>query len=264
MARKRIIAANWKMHKTADQTKLFFDKIKQHLVSLSSHQLPRVLIAAPYTLIALAAELSESTLIEVGAQNMNDATEGAFTGEVAASMLKEAKATFVIVGHSERRHIFKEDNQFINRKVKKALQEGLTPLLCIGETKLERDGHQTEEVLATQLNDCLEGVEEQLIEKIIIAYEPVWAIGTGLTATPQLAQQAHLFCREYLQQHWGKQASEKISLLYGGSVNAKTAKELMSQPDIDGLLIGGASLDPDSFAKIIEESSVPLQAEDVE
>lgn len=249
MTRPSIFVANWKMYKTLDQTKAFFEELLP-LLQIDDPS-TKLLVAVPFTLLALAVELTQGSPILIGAQNMNDATEGAFTGEIAASMLQEVGCRFVLLGHSERRRLFGETDEFIRRKLLRAHASRLQPILCVGETLEERDGGQTEERLSTQINDCLEGVPKELFDSLSIAYEPIWAIGTGHCATPQIAQETHLFCRDYLRQHWGNQVADKVPLLYGGSVNPAIAPELMAQADIDGLLVGGASLKATSFAKIV-------------
>ncbi len=249
-----IIVANWKMYKTLAETEQFID----NAVPLVAQAHARIYIAVPFTAIAAAAEQAADTPFVIGAQNMNDASEGAFTGEVAGKMLVDAGAKFVILGHSERRRIFGEDNAFINRKIKRAFEEGLQPLLCIGETLAEREARETEDVLATQLSECLKGFDTEELASLMIAYEPVWAIGTGRMATPEIAQETHYFCREYLAQQWGPETAGKIPLLYGGSVRPETAPSLVAQADIDGLLVGGASLDAASFASIVNSVSQPI------
>lgn len=246
MAEGKLIVANWKMYKTVAETEAFIDALKPLV-----HSSNRVWIAVPFTSIHAAKERAEGSTFQIGAQNMNDASEGAFTGEVAATMLVEAGASFVLLGHSERRQQFGEDNAFVNRKVKRALSSGLQPLLCIGETLAERKAGEMEDILATQLTQCLEGVDSAILESLVIAYEPVWAIGTGVAATPEMALEAHSFCREYLIQHWGASLAEKIPLLYGGSAKPDNAAVLLAQPNIDGLLVGGASLDAATFSAII-------------
>jgi triosephosphate isomerase (TIM) len=245
MERDVIIAGNWKMYKTIEEAKSFIEE----LAPLVKEAKAKVCLGVPFTAIHASADLAKDTNISVGAQNMHDATEGAFTGEIAASMLKSAGASFVILGHSERRHIFGETNSFINKKIKKALEEGLQPILCIGETLEERENNQTEDVLKTQILESLEGVE--VFENLVLAYEPVWAIGTGKTATPEMAQQAHVFCRDLIAEKWGREVADKLPILYGGSVKPENAKELMSCKDIDGGLVGGAALKAENFSKIV-------------
>lgn len=238
-----IIAGNWKMYKTIDQTLSFIDQIAP-IAEKSSCQ---VFLAVPFTAIKQASEHAQGTKIIIGAQNMNDATEGAFTGEVAALMLKDAGAQFVILGHSERRAIFHETNDFINRKVKRALASDLQAILCIGETFEERQNKQTEEVLKLQLEECLAGVKKEAAKLLIIAYEPRWAIGTGLSASVKDAESASQFCKKVLQEILGA----KVPLLYGGSVVPDNAEGYLASDDLDGLLIGSASLQSESFAKIL-------------
>lgn len=246
-----IIAANWKMYKTLEETETFIDDFIPKVVDSPA----RILIAVPYTSIHSAALKATGSKLVIGAQNMNDASEGAFTGEISAKMLVDAGARFVIIGHSERRRYFNESNQFINLKVKQALANGLQPLLCIGETLAEREAAETEDVLATQIAESLQDLTAENLQTLIIAYEPVWAIGTDMTATPEIAQETHLFCREYITQHWGADIASRIPLLYGGSVKAETAPALLAQKDINGLLVGGASLQANSFAAIVNSVS---------
>lgn len=249
-----IIAANWKMYKTLSETEQFISDI----LPLIAHANARVYIAVPFTAIHTAANLAANSPLVIGAQNMNDASEGAFTGEIAAKMLHDAGAKFVIIGHSERRQLFGETNSFINKKIKRAFADGLQPMLCIGETLKEREAQETEDVLATQILECLEGVSPEQVAKLIIAYEPVWAIGTGKTASPESAEAAHRFIREYLVQQFGVESASHVALLYGGSVKPETAPGLIAQSDIDGLLVGSASLDASSFAAIVNSVNQPV------
>lgn len=245
--RPEVIVGNWKMYKTIEESVDFIEK----LTPLVSESEPFVYLAAPFTALQATSKASEGTKIVVGAQNMNDATEGAFTGEVAASMLLDVGAKFVILGHSERRQLFGETSSFVNKKVKRSLAEGLKPIVCVGETLEERESGKTEEIVMQQISESLEGISTEELEKILIAYEPVWAIGTGRTATPKEAQEVHAFQRHHIGEVWGKVAADKIGILYGGSVKPANARELMQQNDIDGLLVGGASLSPESFGSII-------------
>jgi triosephosphate isomerase len=182
---------------------------------------------------------------------MNDASEGAFTGEISASMLKEAGAKFVIIGHSERRRLFGESNEFINRKLKKAFSSGLQPILCVGETGQEREEGKAEEVIHKQLKECLAGIRKTQFKKLIISYEPVWAIGTDKVATPDEAQAAQQFCRKQIAEIADEETALKISILYGGSVKPDNVNALLAEPDIDGVLVGGASLSVETFSKIV-------------
>lgn len=245
--RPTVIVGNWKMYQTIDTSLAFLSD----LIPLVREATCKVFLAVPFTSIGPMAKEAKETNIAIGAQNMHDAVEGAFTGEIAAKMLVNAGAQFVILGHSERRRLFHEGNLFINAKVLRALTDGLQPILCIGETSQEQEEGKTSMVLETQLKECLSDVPQDLLSKIIIAYEPVWAIGTDKPATPELAQERHHLCRDIFAEIGGKEIADKMVILYGGSVKPDNAKELMDQPDIDGLLVGGASLTVDSFSKII-------------
>lgn len=247
--RSCLIVGNWKMYKTIDQALSFLKTI----IPIAEDVDCKVWLSVPFTAIQPCADMAKSSKVVIGAQNMNDAKEGAFTGEIAASMLSEAGASFVILGHSERRRIFSETNDFIHRKIKRALASNLTPLLCIGETIEEHENNQTHEVLKKQLVECLKGISKEEFEgKVVVAYEPVWAIGTGKAATPEIAEQAHRFCRSVLAELFGKEAAEKTSLLYGGSVVPENAHGFLLKEDVDGLLIGSCALNPESFAKILK------------
>lgn len=235
------------MYKTAHEAAAYVEE----LIPLVDGSDADLFLAVPFTSIATAAKAAKGTAVRVGAQNMNDAREGAFTGEIAALMLKEAGAEFVLLGHSERRQGFSETNEFVQRKVIRALQDDLIPVLCVGETAAERDAEQTEEVLRKQIEVGLEGVPKEESETIILAYEPVWAIGTGKSATPKIAQEAHAFCRKVLGDIFGKRKAATIPILYGGSVKAENVGELVAQKDIDGVLVGGASLDAKTLSKIV-------------
>jgi triosephosphate isomerase len=243
MNRIPCIVGNWKMYKTGAEARTFVAALAPEISATKR----RVMLAVPFT----AIEAAKGTKIAIGAQNMHDQVEGAFTGEISARMLKASGATFVLLGHSERRQYFLETNPFIHRKLMRALHEGLTPILCIGELLQERESGNHEKVLKLQLEECLQGLNAAQAAQVIIAYEPVWAIGTGKTATPEIAEGVHRFIRHWLGERFGKETSEKISLLYGGSVKPDNIAALMQQPDIDGVLVGGASLDVKSFAQII-------------
>jgi triosephosphate isomerase (TIM) len=245
--------ANWKMNKTIREAHEFIKQFMQ--VHTSSNQ--AIWFAVPFTDIRSVHDIVQGNF-EVGAQNMNDATSGAYTGEIAAQMLLEAGATFVIVGHSERRKYFHEDDAFINRKVLRALESSLKPILCIGETYDEREDKATEAVLEKQLSEGLKGVSSEQIGTCIIAYEPVWAIGTGKTATPEIVEETHASIRNILEKLYDAEVAKEVCLLYGGSVSAVSAQVLSKTPGVDGFLIGTASLDPESFAKIIALSENDL------
>lgn len=247
MNRIPIIAGNWKMYKTSAEARAFIAALGKEKLAADR----RVFLGVPFTALEAAAEAVKGTKISIGTQNMHDQVEGAFTGEISARMLKAGGAHFVILGHSERRQHFAETNAFIHRKVLRAVQEGLMPILCVGELALERDRGEHEKVLKVQLEECLQSVTAEQASGIAIAYEPVWAIGTGKTATPEIAQAMHRFIRNWLKGKFGADAAEKICLLYGGSVKPDNISSLMQQEDIDGALVGGAALDVKSFAQII-------------
>lgn len=236
------------MHKTTAEAKAFI----QRLAPLVSRSPSEVWLAVPFTAVQTAAHEAQGSNIVIGAQNANDHEEGAFTGEVSCRMLKEAGAKFVLLGHSERRHYFHETDAFVNKKVKRALKGGLKPIVCIGETLHEHEEGMAFQVLQSQLVQSLEGIDFEELRNIIIAYEPVWAIGTNQAASAELAQGVHLFCREILANNWGASAAEKTAIIYGGSVKPDNALKLLSQPDIDGLLVGAASLSFETFNKIVE------------
>ena len=248
MARDIIVIGNWKMYKTSREAADYIEQLIPKIEGCKAC----VYLAVPFTSIASAAAAAKQARIEIGAQNMNDARDGAFTGEIAALMLKEAGAAFVLLGHSERRRIFQETDELIHRKVVRALQDDLKPILCVGETLEEREEGRTEEVLKRQIDAGLADVPKERAGDLILAYEPVWAIGTGKSATAKQAQDAHAFCRECLASLFGKRGAGKIPILYGGSVKPENAQTLISQKDIDGVLVGGASLDPQTLADIIQ------------
>jgi len=247
MAKRIWVIGNWKMYKTARQATDFAEQ----LLPLLEETEVQVCLAVPYTSIAPLAQFVKGTPLLVGAQNMHDASEGAFTGEIAAIMLKEAGASFVLLGHSERRQIFRETDAMVEKKVLRALQDGLKPVLCVGETLEEREAGREEEVLRRQLEAALSGVPKEAAGQILVAYEPVWAIGTGKAATPRQAEKAHAVCRSILEEIFGKRKAAAIPLLYGGSVKPENAAELLAEKEIDGVLVGGASLDPETLAKIV-------------
>ncbi len=243
-----IIAGNWKMHKTIEEGVAFIHE----LMPLVKNSPARVYLAVPFTAIKSVSDAAkDSHNMTIGAQNMNDASEGAFTGEVAGKMLRDAGAKFVIIGHSERRRLFGETNSLINKKVKRAFLDGLQVILCIGETRDEREAGRTNEVLMVQLREALDGVLVEKLEHLIVAYEPVWAIGATQPAEPSAAEEVQAFCRKFIGEKWGESIAENVVLQYGGSVRAEYAKEFLDQPNIDGLLVGGASLSVQEFSKII-------------
>ena len=231
------------MYKTVEEAALFVKNLAP-LVTKATY------LAVPFTAIKSAADIAKGTLIDIGAQNMHDASEGAFTGEIAAKMLLDAGARFVILGHSERRRLFHETSALVNKKVKRALSEKIQPLLCIGETLEQREAGKTEEIIRSQLLESLADISLDQHPEIMLAYEPVWAVGTDMAATPETAQEAHRFCRQCISEKWGEEAANKIVIQYGGSVKPDNAQNLLNEPDIDGLLVGGASLTVESFSQI--------------
>lgn len=235
------------MHMGASEASHFV----QRLLSRMEGETVCVGIAPPFTSIAAAFRRMQSSNLKIGAQNMSEFSKGAYTGEVSAEMLKEEGVSFVILGHSERRLHFHEDDLVVHRKVRRALESGLLPVLCVGESQKERDEKLTEIVLIRQLTGALKGFTEEELANLVIAYEPIWAIGTGKTATPEIAQETHHLIRSFIQQQWGENVAGRIPLLYGGSVKPENTRALIEKPDIDGALVGGASLEVESFAKII-------------
>jgi triosephosphate isomerase len=239
------VAANWKMHKTVAEAGEFVDALLPQIAATQSD----VVICAPFTALTAVVERRYGTAVKVAAQNMHEEDSGAFTGEVSAPMLGEIGVEAVVLGHSERRQYFGETDEALARKVPAALAAGLEPILCVGESEEARDAEQTEAVLERQLQKDLEHVGDTALASVVIAYEPIWAIGTGRTATPEQAQEVCAFIRDTLRERGGP--ADEVRILYGGSVKPGNAAELLSQPDIDGALVGGASLDPTDFAAIV-------------
>jgi triosephosphate isomerase len=246
--RRPIMAGNWKMHKTPAETVAFFQKFRP-LVADTTH--PEIVICPPFVDIAAAVEASKGTRIQIGGQNLYWAPEGAFTGEVSAGMLRAAGCQWVIVGHSERREYFHETEENAFKKICAALGAGLTPIFCIGEKPHEHEANQTHEVLQRQLHGCVGHLTPEQFRGIVIAYEPIWAIGTGKVATPEIAAAVHTFIRGQIAQTFGSALADACRILYGGSVKPDNVQGLMAQAEIDGALVGGASLDPASFAAIV-------------
>lgn len=244
-----LIAGNWKMYKTGTEAVAAARSLNNLMAGVSGAD---VMIAPPFTALEAVCEALQGSTIATGAQNVHWESEGAFTGEVAPGMLKSAGCHYVIIGHSERRQLFAESNQDVNRKVRAVLAEGLIALLCIGETEAEREAGQTFSVLDKQVRLGLEGVSLQKPGAIVIAYEPVWAIGTGKTATRDQAQEAHAFIRDLVRKLYGEALAEATRILYGGSVKPDNIAELINMADIDGALVGGASLEPETFAQIVK------------
>ena len=252
MSRKNIIAANWKMNMTPSETAAFLDPFLKTFPEATSVD---IVIAPPFVSLAKASEtITSNPAVALSAQNMSHEASGAFTGETSAAMLKEVGCDYVILGHSERRSLYGEDDMVINKKVHATLAAGLKPILCIGESLEERDGGQLEFVLSQQLEGSLAGISAGQMAEIVIAYEPVWAIGTGRTASPEQAQETQAFVRSVLATLFGSDVAGATRIQYCGSVKPGNAAELIGQPDIDGFLVGGASLDPTSFAEIVKAS----------
>jgi triosephosphate isomerase len=245
-----IIAGNWKMNKTTAEGVDFAHRLCEALANRAD--IPGIIIAPPFTALHAVSDALRGSAISLAAQNIHEADKGAFTGEISGGMLREAGCDYVIVGHSERRTLFAEGNERINKKLSAALAVGLHPIFCIGETLREREGNQMEKVIEQQLKEGLNNLNEDDIRRTLVAYEPVWAIGTGKTATPFQAQEVHRFIREWLSGRYSEELSKETVVLYGGSVTPQNIGALMSQPDINGALVGGASLDVESFLRIIE------------
>jgi len=247
--RTPVIAGNWKMYKTAEEAAAF---VREFLPLVGGAVGVEIVLAPPFPSLAAVASLTRGTGVGVASQNIHFAGEGAYTGEVSARMVRDAGADYAIVGHSERRQYFAESDDLVNRKVRAALAEGLVPILCLGETLSERESGRMIEVVERQIRGGLAEVPASAAERILVAYEPVWAIGTGKTATPGQAQEVHAFLRDTLKRLLGEEAGDLVRILYGGSVKPENIDDLMGREDIDGALVGGASLAPGTFAKIVK------------
>jgi triosephosphate isomerase (TIM) len=247
--RKKVIAANWKMHKNPTQTGDFF---RDFLPLVADHTRDEIVVCPPYIDLCVAIEAAKGANVAVGAQNLYWEKEGAYTGEICPSMLLDIGCTHVIIGHSERRQYFGETDDVVNFKLKAALEAGLTPIACVGEVLEEREAGLTEDVLRRQCLRAFHAISAKKAAKLVVAYEPVWAIGTGKTATPQMASDAHVLIRGEVAKAFGQEFSDSLRILYGGSVKPENATALMSQEEIDGALVGGASLDPSSFSAIVK------------
>ncbi len=246
--RKPFICGNWKMYKTVAEAVAFINEAKSLVANAKDVEIG---IGAPATALKSMADAAKGTNIQIGGENCFWEKEGAFTGEIAPNMLVEAGCSFVIIGHSERRQYFGETNETVNKKSKAAIANGLTVILCCGETLEEREAGKTAAVVTDHVKNGLANFTPAELAKIVIAYEPVWAIGTGKTATPEQAQEVHAVIRKLLADLFGKDIAEATRIQYGGSVKPENVKEIMAQPDVDGALVGGASLKPDSFAKLV-------------
>ena len=249
--RKIIIAGNWKLNNTLRESIELVTLLKRDLSEVGDVE---IVVCPVFSALTEVADTLYESNIKVGAQNLYWEDSGAFTGEVSAPLIKDAGANYVIIGHSERRQFFSETNQTVNKKIKAALKHELTPIVCVGETLKEREGEQTFVVVEMQVRESLADLSEDEMKKIVIAYEPVWAIGTGKTATPAQAQEVHKFIRDLLKKIYSEETARGITIQYGGSVKPENTRELILQPDIDGALVGGASLKADAFVKIVMNS----------
>jgi len=249
--RKLIIAGNWKMHKTAAEALTLVKGLKMELAHIKEVDM---VVCPPFTALAEVSKVVLESNIRLGAQNMSEHHYGAFTGEIAAGMLKEFSVRYVILGHSERRHHQHESDKLISKKAHAAHAASLRPIVCVGETLAEREGGQMEKVLETQVRGSLHGLTHEQLDETIIAYEPIWAIGSGRTASPEQAQEAHAFIRKLVADMAGDAVARRVRIQYGGSVKPANARELMGLPDVDGALVGGAALDTRSFSDIIKHS----------
>lgn len=252
MARKKLIAANWKMYKTPAEAAGF---VKEFVPLVGGQKHADIVVCASPTLLPTVVEAAKNTPVKVSAQDMHWKDEGAFTGETSPLMLKALDVTHVLIGHSERRQYFNETDETVNKKLKSALAHGLVPIVCVGELLAEREAGKTEEVLVRQTSIALEGISPAEAGPIVIAYEPVWAIGTGKTATPEIAEDAHKIVRAQVAKSLGQEIANGMRILYGGSVKPDNTKSLCACANIDGALVGGASLDPKSFAAIVSNSA---------
>ncbi|MEK6568574.1 MAG: triose-phosphate isomerase [Candidatus Omnitrophota bacterium] len=249
--RKPIIAGNWKMYKTLKEAEELVSSLKRQVYDVTDVD---IVLCPPYTALSYVADMLEDGNIALGAQDTHWEEEGAWTGEVSAGMLKDTGCLYVIIGHSERRQFFGETDEWVNKKIKAALKNSLIPIVCVGENLNQREKNLTFDVIKEQLSGAFKNIDSEVIEKIILAYEPVWAIGTGKVATPQQAQETHKYIRDWLAKNYGEEASRQIRIQYGGSVKPDNIAGLMLEEDIDGALVGGASLKADSFGAIVINS----------
>ncbi len=246
--RRKIIAGNWKMNNDLNATQ---NLISNLLKSLNGSENCDIIVCPPFTSLSEASSQLKNSIVKLGAQNMYFENDGAFTGEISAQMLKSAGCEFVILGHSERRAIFNESDSLINKKIKKAISSGLKPIFCVGETLEQREKGITKDIIKTQITEGLKDISTEEMKNLIVAYEPVWAIGTGRNATPEQAQEVHEFIRSLIKEKYSTEISDNLIIQYGGSVKPDNAKDLLSRKDIDGALVGGASLKADLFLGII-------------
>ncbi len=252
MSRKLFIAGNWKMNKTASEAAEDVSKFIDLALGVAGKI--NIALCPPFTALDRVSLILENTGVELGAQNLSEVESGAYTGEVSAAMLRDLNVKYVIVGHSERRQYFGETDEVVSLKANRALQSGLLPIICIGETLEEREANKTFEVIQAQMKGSFAGISKEDMLKTTIAYEPIWAIGTGKTATPEQAQEVHAFIRKIISETYGAKTAAHVIIQYGGSVKAANSGELMAMPDIDGALVGGASLDPVGFAELIKNA----------
>jgi len=250
--RTKVIAGNWKMNNDLNDSKDLISNLLAGLKNLTVNC--EVIVCPPFTSLSEASTMIKGSKIKLGAQNLHQEEDGAFTGEVSAKMLLGAGCEFVIIGHSERRNIFMESDELLNKKIRRAIKNNLKPIFCVGELLEEREKNITEKVIESQVLKGLDGFSVEELKNLIIAYEPVWAIGTGKTATPQQAEEVHLFIRKLVENRFSKEFADNLRILYGGSVKPDNSKDLLSQENIDGALIGGACLNADSFLKIIKST----------
>jgi triosephosphate isomerase (TIM) len=246
--RRSLIAGNWKMHKTGDEAVQTVQRLKTLVADAGDVE---VMVAPPFTALTQVAATLAGSAIALGAQNMHWEAKGAFTGEIAPAMLVSAGCRYVIIGHSERRQFFGETDATVNRKIRAALAAGLSPVFCIGESEAQRDAGQTFSVLDKQVKNGLEGLFSKDLQSLVVAYEPIWAIGTGKTATNDQAQEVHAHLRRLMAEILDNTLAQTMRILYGGSVNPGNVKGLMAMPDLDGALVGGASLDPETFSQLV-------------
>lgn len=245
--RMPIIAGNWKMHKTVKETVDFINSIKDHVAGTDVE----VVLCTPYTLLQSAVEAAKGTNIKISAQNVHWEEKGAFTGEISPLMLKDLSVDVCVIGHSERRQYFNETDETVNKKTHALLEQGIMPIVCVGETLSDREEGRTNQVIRSQVVRGLEGVSAEQVEKLVIAYEPIWAIGTGKTATPEQANETIFNIREMLKELYGEEVSSEVRIQYGGSVKPNNVEEIMNQEDIDGALVGGASLNSEDFIQLV-------------
>jgi triosephosphate isomerase (TIM) len=250
--RPPFIAGNWKMYKTVFETVTYIKEFRQLTQDVTGVE---IVLAVPFTAVHAAAEAARNSNVGIGAQDVHWEAQGAFTGEISAAMLAEAGAEYVIIGHSERRTLFGDTDETVSRKLHAALAARLTPIVCIGETRAEREASRTFDVLRTQVDGSLRGVTADQLPQLVVAYEPVWAIGTGRHATPEQAAEAHAFVRDRLRDGWGVEAANQCQVIYGGSVKPDNIGDLIGQPDVDGALVGGASLDVQQFSAVVSQSA---------